>query len=309
MEHFLIAYDILAILIGFSALFNTVSWAIKTRQNDLGNFSIIYGLFTLMMVMLVLKKYLFVNVATYSTQTWYYISGIYQVVDYAVIMATLFYFLDAHQFRHGKRIAVVFLLGMLICDGLIFSPIGAVLDVENNRIRFEVGYRIAASWNAIAFTCAIALGYWLLMRIWNTEKRAFTISLLAFASIGYLESISNLLGSIGTASAVLTNEGGFIYSSIPYVLYGIFLIVYFARYPVSAPAPNEEPSKEFLSKYGITDREREIILKVMQGKSNEDIARELVISLATVKTHLHNIYKKIGIASRFDLLARVRAGQ
>ena len=309
MEHLLIAYDILAILIGFIALFNAVSWALKTGQNDLGNFSIIYGLFTLMMVILVLKKYLFVNVAAYSTQTWYYISGIYHVIDYAVIMATLFYFLEAHQFRHGRRVAVVFLLLMLICDGLIFSPIGAVLDVENNRIRFEVGYRIAASWNAIAFTCAVALGHWLLVRVWNTEKRTFTIGLLVFASVGYPESIFGLFSSIETTSVVLTNERGFIYSSIPYILYGVFLIVYFMRYPASARMANDEPSKEFLSKYGITDREHEIILKVMQGKSNDDIARELVISLATVKTHLHNIYKKIGIDSRFDLLARVRSGQ
>jgi DNA-binding CsgD family transcriptional regulator len=309
VEHLLIAYDILAILIGFIALFNTVSWALKTGQNDLGNFSIIYGLFTLMMVMLVLKKYLFVNVAEYSTQTWYITSGVYHVIDYAVIMATLYYFIDAHQFRYGRRVAGVFLVLMLLSDGLIFSPYGAVLDAENRMIWFKTGYWIAGIWNAIAFTCAIALGYWLLVRVWNTEKRTFTIGLLVFASVGYLESIGNFFSSIGVRSAVLTNERGFIYSSIPYVLYGIFLIVYFMRYPASTPVANEEPSKEFLSKYGITDREREIILKVMQGKSNDDIARELVISLATVKTHLHNIYKKIGIDSRFDLLARVRSGQ
>ncbi|HUM28044.1 MAG TPA: helix-turn-helix transcriptional regulator, partial [Anaerolineales bacterium] len=91
--------------------------------------------------------------------------------------------------------------------------------------------------------------------------------------------------------------------------YGIFLIVYFVRFPVAAPVQHEEPSAAFLSKHGITDREREIIVKVMQGKSNEEIARELFISLATVKTHLHNIYRKIGIDSRYDLLARVRSGQ
>lgn len=309
MDHLLIAYDILAILIGFIALFNAVSWALKTGQNELGNFSIIYGLFTLAMVVLVMKKYLFVNVAAYSTQTWYYISGIHLVIDSAVIMATLYYFIEAHQFRYGKRMTAVFLLLMFLCDGLIFSRFGAVLDVENSMIRFEAGYWIAASWSAIAFTCAIVLGYWHLVRVWHTERRTFTIGLLIFASVGYLETMISLLGSFGIPSAVLTNERGFIYSSIPYILYGIFLIVYFARSPISAPPANEEPSQEFLSKYGITEREREIILKVMQGKSNEDIARELVISLATVKTHLHNIYRKIGIDSRYDLLARVRTGQ
>lgn len=309
MEHLLIAYDILAILIGFIALFNAVSWALKTGQNDLGNFSIIYGLFTLMMVILVLKKYLFVNVAAYSAQTWYTISGIYHVIDYAVTMATLYYFIEAHQFRHGRKVAAFFLLLMFFCDGLIFSRFGATLDLKNNIILFGWGYWVAIVLNAVTFTCAIALGYWFLVRVWSTEKRGFTIGLLAFASVGYLESALSFFSNIGTTSVALTYESGFIYSSIPYFIYGIFLIVYFARYPFSAPVANEEPSKEFLSKYGITDREREIILKVIQGKSNEDIARELVISLATVKTHLHNIYKKIGIESRYELLARVRSGQ
>lgn len=308
MDHVLIAYDILAILIGIVALFNVVFWAIKTRQNDLGNFSIIYALFTLMMVVLVMKKYLFVNVDEYSTQHWYNLSSVYHVLNYGIIFATLYYFLEAHQFRLGRKIAAGFFFLMLVCDALIFSPIGAVLDAKNQIILFGPGYWLAIGLSGFAFTCAIVLGYWFLVRAWKTEKRTFTISLLAFASVGYLESLFGLIG-FGAPSATLTYERGFLYSSIPYVLYGIFLIVYFLRTPIAAPAAKEEPSPGFLSKYSITEREREIILKVMQGKSNEDIAQELFISLATVKTHLHNIYKKIGINSRFDLLARVRQDQ
>ena len=205
--------------------------------------------------------------------------------------------------------AAGFVLSMLICDGLIFSPFGATLDEGEGIIRFGTGFWIAATWWIVSFTCAIVLGYWLLVRVWSTGKRTFTIGFLIFASVGYAESLLSFLRNFGTMARVLRPESGFLYSSIPYALYGIFLIGYFMRYPASTPVVNDEPSKEFLSKYGITDREREIILKVMQGKSNDDIARELVISLATVKTHLHNIYKKIGIDSRFDLLARVRSGQ
>jgi len=309
MEHLLIAYDILVIIIGFAALFNTVVWALRTGQNDLGNFSIVYGLLTLVMVIRVLEKYLFVNVAAYSAQTWYYISSVHHVIDYAIIMAAFYLFIDAHQFRHGRRVAAVFLLLMFLCDGLIFSPFGTILDAENNMIRFETGYWIAGGWSIIVFTCAIVLGYWLLVRVWNTEKRNFTIGLLFIASVGYLDMTSGFLRNISVKSAPLTIERGFIYSSIPYALYGIFLIVYFLRYPISAPLGSDEISAEFLSKYGITERERELILKVMQGKSNADIARELFISLPTVKTHLHNVYKKIGIDSRYELLARVRSGQ
>jgi DNA-binding CsgD family transcriptional regulator len=309
VDHLLIAYDILVIIIGFTTLSNAVVWALRTGQNDLGNFSIVYALYTLMLVILVLKKYLFVNIAAYSGQLWYFVSGISQVLDFAVVVATLHYFLDAHQFRFGKRVTAVFLLLMLVCSGLIFSQIGATLEADKNIIHFGMGFWIAVGWNAVAFTCAIVLGYWLLGRVWKTEKRTFTLGLLIFASVGYAESVLSFIQNFGMTSVKLTAEQGFLYSSVPYTLYGIFLIVYFLRYPIAAPLGSDDISAEFLTKYGITERERELILKVMQGKSNADIARELFISLPTVKTHLHNIYKKIGVDSRYDLLAKVRSSQ
>jgi len=309
MEHLLIAYDILVIIIGFAALSNAVVWALRTGQDDLGNFSIVYGIYTLMVVILVLRKYLFVNVAAYSGRVWYYTWAMYEVLDFALVMAALYYFLEAHKFRFGRRVAASFLFSMLICDGLIFSPFGATLDEGEKIIRLGIGFWIAATWYTVFFTCAISLGYWLLVRVWRTEKRTFTIGLLAFASVGYVEALLTTLRKFGATTRALGPGGGFLYSSIPYALYGVFLIVYFLRYPLSAPLGSDEIPAEFLSKYGITEREREIITKVMQGKSNEDIARELFISLATVKTHLYNIYKKVGIDSRYDLLARVRSGQ
>lgn len=309
MDHLLIAYDILVIIIGFAALSNAVIWALRTGRNDLGNFSIVYALYTLMLVILVLKKYLFINVTAYSAQAWYYVSGMYQVLNFAVVIATLNYFLDAHQFRFGRRVSAVFLVLMLVGDGLIFSPFGVTFDASKNIIHLGTGFWIAAGWRILSFTCAIVLGYWLLSRVWKTEKRLFTLGLLGFASVGYVESVFGFFRGFSKTTAVLKAESGFLYSSVPYLIYGIFLIVYFLRYPLSAPLGSEEISQEFLSKYGVTEREKELIVKVMQGKSNADIARELFISLATVKTHLHNIYRKLGVDSRYDLLAKVRSSQ
>jgi len=133
--------------------------------------------------------------------------------------------------------------------------------------------------------------------------------LLIFITVGYAETLANFSQSLHSSGVTLTRESDFLFSSIPYALYGIFLIYYFLRYSIPAALEPDTVSEAFISKFGITDREREIILKVMQGKSNADIAGELFISLATVKTHLHNIYTKIGIDSRYDLLVRVRSGQ
>jgi len=134
------------------------------------------------------------------------------------------------------------------------------------------------------------------------------IGFLVFATVGYVETLTSLPRSLRTTTVALSGDDRFLFSSIPYALYGIFVIGYFLRYPVPALPGMDEVPETFLTRYAITDREREIILKVMQGKSNADIAGELFISLATVKTHLHNIYRKIGVDSRFDLLARVRSG-
>ena len=309
MEHLLIAYDLFVIMIGLAALSIVVFWAVRTGETDLRDFSILYTCFTLILVVLVLKKYLFLNVEDYSARAWYLLSGAEQALNFAVIVAVIHFFTGIYRVRLGRAITIIFLVIMFLCLGLMLSPLGAVLDSNTRSIRLGIGFRIATIGYFAGFTFMLALGYGLLRRAWHTERRNFLIGLLAFATVGYVETAVHLLPSLRTTTVTISNENDFLFSSIPYALYGIFLIFYFLRYPVLAPLEMNDLSETFLSRYGITDREREIILKVTQGKSNADIAGELFISLATVKTHLHNIYTKIGIDSRYDLLARVRSGQ
>jgi len=57
-----------------------------------------------------------------------------------------------------------------------------------------------------------------------------------------------------------------------------------------------------IARYGITNREQEIIKQVCTGKSNQEIADTLFISLQTVKDHTHRIYLKMDIKSRVQLI-------
>ena len=309
MEHLQIAYDLFVIMIGLAALSIVVFWAARTGESDLRDFSILYTCFTLVLIVLVMKKYLFLNVEDYSARAWYWLSGADQLLSYAVIVAAIHFLTGIYRVRYRTGITMAFLAMMLVCIVLLFSPIGAVLDAGARTIRFGVGYKIAAVGYFVTFTFMLALGYGLLRRLWQSERRNFLIGLLVFATVGYLETAASLPGGLRETSVTLSNEAGFLFSSIPYALYGVFLILYFVRHPVAVPLTMDTLSEAFLTRYGITEREREIILKVVQGKSNADIASELFISLATVKTHLHNIYRKIDVDSRYDLLARVRSGQ
>ena len=55
----------------------------------------------------------------------------------------------------------------------------------------------------------------------------------------------------------------------------------------------------------LSERELEVLRLVALGRSNADIARELVVEVATVKTHLNNLYRKLDVHSRTQAVARV----
>jgi DNA-binding CsgD family transcriptional regulator len=64
--------------------------------------------------------------------------------------------------------------------------------------------------------------------------------------------------------------------------------------------------REFLKKsFAISRREYEVVEYLLQGKSNKEIAELLDISDLTVKTHLKNIFSKVGVAKRTQLISKM----
>jgi LuxR family maltose regulon positive regulatory protein len=74
------------------------------------------------------------------------------------------------------------------------------------------------------------------------------------------------------------------------------------RRPIGPTIPMyRQPLSEPLS-----ERELEVLRLVASGSSNREIARELHVSLGTVKTHINNTYRKLGANSRTRAVARAR---
>jgi DNA-binding NarL/FixJ family response regulator len=65
------------------------------------------------------------------------------------------------------------------------------------------------------------------------------------------------------------------------------------------------PSRSGLAE-ALTERELEVLRLVADGDSNQDIARKLFVSLATVKTHINHIFGKLDAESRVQVVARAR---
>ena len=67
----------------------------------------------------------------------------------------------------------------------------------------------------------------------------------------------------------------------------------------TVPSPDVTPDTRAAS---LTGREREVVKMIAAGLRNRDIGDRLSISENTVKVHLHNIYEKLGVEGRMELL-------
>jgi predicted ATPase/DNA-binding CsgD family transcriptional regulator len=76
-------------------------------------------------------------------------------------------------------------------------------------------------------------------------------------------------------------------------------IAYALSLPLASATPRNKIHDEF---GGLTEREREIVALIVQGKRNSEIAQHLVLSKRTVEKHVANILSKLGLASRAQIV-------
>ena len=83
---------------------------------------------------------------------------------------------------------------------------------------------------------------------------------------------------------------------------------------LSEPAQNQDPQTYHASlvaqaaeTYALSQREQELCLMLLEGMSSDEIRSQLVIAPATFKTHMRNIYAKVDVHSRPELVERLQA--
>ena len=132
--------------------------------------------------------------------------------------------------------------------------------------------------------------------------RAYGLIAIVFAPIGVIEHLVEL--------AQLPWLG---YISLDHAFYLAWNIVSMsAAIRVFRPSQTGVPALETVPvervrALGLSARESEMATMIARGLANKEIADELNISPATVRTHIYNLYQKVGARSRVELLNKLRS--
>jgi len=71
--------------------------------------------------------------------------------------------------------------------------------------------------------------------------------------------------------------------------------------------PKEDFNKGmFIEKTGISERELEVLVLIVKGASNQEIADQLFLSVSTVKSHISNIFIKLEVSRRTQAVQKAR---
>lgn len=94
---------------------------------------------------------------------------------------------------------------------------------------------------------------------------------------------------------------------LSYSVFSLILAVIVIRWNIEAlvhreKSESKKTSDNFIKTYAITQRERDVIEELKKGKSRNDIANSLYISIRTVDRHLNNVYRKCGVRNPVELI-------
>jgi DNA-binding CsgD family transcriptional regulator len=102
----------------------------------------------------------------------------------------------------------------------------------------------------------------------------------------------------GAKLQLLEDHGNMLYSATAEAPPGVKAIVEFVENLAAVPDGSADRRSE-----GLSTREVEVLRLVATGKTNQEIADALVISLNTVRRHVSNIFDKTGAANRAEATA------
>lgn len=315
MEHIEFFYYILTFAIGFGTLFIYTIITVRTRDKLLWHILLFYFAFTFQIFMNIIQVYVRANVPDLYLSGFFYFMILFNISHSIMLFSIPFFTAYLAKFPYKKSGTIVYAL--IALGHFVLEFIGHKVEIIGNEV---------VKTHIFPLSGFIEDGLLLGVIIYATLLGIFSIKKMTDPQV------KKLLRNVCITSLVffpgLVLEALF-YKQLPLpffpALYCTFCIVfilfvikvYFRDYYISESevdllvTSNKKEAKEggeegIFAHYNLSEREIDTIRLVLKGHSNKKIADELFISLSTVKTHIHNVFKKTEVSNRYELIHLIK---
>lgn len=297
LEHLDFLYYSICYAIGLPSVAVAVIVYLRTRDETIKHALPSLAVITLQLILATILQYREANLVKPVTSGHVMITYAYFLAESATMFVLPYLAHNLADVAGGKRDAA-FGLVFAAAAALIFTPFFLVYRPWQGRLESALGlylYR-AALIAVLAYSLLIVLVNY--RRLAAKRIRAlFWLALVFFGcwSLQMLHcKLMPLWRHLPLDAVPLAPAGYFVWNLV-------FLIGISKRF-LHADDPTRRTAARELRLRGITEREGEVVRLLLAGRSNREIAGILHISAATVKTHILNIYRKLGVKNRVQLV-------
>jgi DNA-binding CsgD family transcriptional regulator len=201
-----------------------------------------------------------------------------------------------------RRHSLTPLVGRLFAAGValfgVSYAVGITLVLQNSAWRWLLSTHFALGAMMTIVTVAVFIGLAAGRHGGLTESQKKSVRRLGW----YL-----LCGHVALAGSVALPESAHLIVAAAVMLWLncvplIWLRGGFRLYHQASTQEEGEAIAALVQDHGVTQREREVMELIVQGKSNKEIEEQLCISFSTVKNHAYSLYRKLDVNSRAQLM-------
>lgn len=168
------------------------------------------------------------------------------------------------------------------------EAVEVVAETQPDLVLMDIHMPVASGLEATERICSLFPATRVLILSISQDENDLLEALRAGAS-GYVQKDSGKSVFLRSVRQVLADEAALSSRQTASVLAALRRNI---GQPEQPPAASGEAE--------LTNREREVLALIVQGESNEEISRELTVSLFTVKSHVRSILTKLNVENRRD---------
>lgn len=140
---------------------------------------------------------------------------------------------------------------------------------------------------------------------WDAKRKPFWMASL-FVFFALVVVLDFFRGLFVVVLPFLNGLGGYVVLPAFYAYLNIFLLYHHLTDWAKAAAESErggpQASADLLDRHGISKREAEVLSLLRRGRTYLEMADELCVSMATIKSHVSHLYEKTGTRNKVELI-------